>query len=251
MSLFDCQTQQRICWEKLYLPSPWNVKMSEYVTQVGFGESRIRLTDRNELTVKCDFEGGQISFVSEPAKPNLRIGGGAIPLGARGELAKFYSLADLHAIGKLRIGGKERDVTSSIWFDHEWGSWSWDELEEWIWARIEIDPDRMLLVYVVKSHSRPEWKRLVLLSEGGVEEREDFHYEVLRKWRSPATGDEYPVSVVVSDCGDVAGFRLEAMSDDQEFLSELSRFKGYWEGCCNVYRDGDKVGQANLEVVRS
>ena len=251
VSVFDCQTKQRICREKLYLPSPLNVKMSEYTTHVELGESRIRLTDRNELKVKCDFDGGHISFASEPAKRNLRIGGGSIPLGAGGEFAKFYSLPDLRAIGKLRVGGKERDVAGSIWFDHEWGSWSWGDFEEWIWARVEIDPHRILLVHVVKTHSLPVWKRLVLLSEGGVEEREDFDYKVLRKWRSPATGVEYPVSVLVSDCGDVAGFRLEAMSDGQEFLSQLSRFKGYWEGCCNVYRGSDKVGRANLEMVRT
>ena len=67
-------------------------------------------------------------------------------------------------------------------------------------------------------------------------------FQVLRTWRSPRTGVEYPVSMQVND------LRLEPLMDDQELDARASVGTIYWEGAVRAFKDANEVGRGYLEL---
>ena len=67
-------------------------------------------------------------------------------------------------------------------------------------------------------------------------------FKVLRTWKSPRTGVEYPVSMQVND------LRLEPLMDDQELDARASVGTIYWEGAVRAFKDRNEVGRGYLEL---
>ena len=68
----------------------------------------------------------------------------------------------------------------------------------------------------------------------------------LRRWRSPRSAAEYPVSMRVR-VGDV-DLELVPMMDDQELDGRASTGTIYWEGAVRALRNGQPVGRGYLEL---
>jgi len=83
--------------------------------------------------------------------------------------------------------------------------------------------------------------------DGRVERFDAVRFEVLRRWQSPRTSTQYPVSIrlVLPD----QGLRLEPLFDDQELDGRGSTGTIYWEGAVRVLDDGGKrLGRGYLEL---
>src|SRR6266550_7572932 len=76
--------------------------------------------------------------------------------------------------------------------------------------------------------------------------RDGVRFEPLRKWRSPRTNVEYPVSFRVF-AGDF-DFTLEPLFDDQEEDARASVGAIYWEGAVRAVRNGASLGRGYLEL---
>jgi predicted secreted hydrolase len=71
-------------------------------------------------------------------------------------------------------------------------------------------------------------------------------FRVLRTWKSPRTGAEYPVEVMVRS-GETE-LRLQPLMDDQELDARASTGTIYWEGAVTAYRGKAPVGRGYLEL---
>ena len=74
----------------------------------------------------------------------------------------------------------------------------------------------------------------------------EIEFEVLRRWTSPRTAVEYPVSMRVS-AGDLS-VDLEPLMDDQELDTRLTTSTVYWEGAVRVKVGSKEIGQGYLEL---
>jgi predicted secreted hydrolase len=125
-----------------------------------------------------------------------------------------------------------RDVEGSAWLDHEWSSaYMAPEAAGWDWCGINLFDGGSLTAFQMRDR------------KGGVHYASPgTSFKTLRKWKSPRTGVEYPVSMEVN------GLRLEPLMDDQELDSRASTGTIYWEGAVSAFKGDAAVGRGYLEL---
>lgn len=157
-----------------------------------------------------------------------------------GEASHYYSRPGLAARGSIERGRGLEEVRGRAWLDHEWSSaYLAQGADGWDWIGINLEDGGALMAFRMRGRSGE------VLYAGGTWVRADgrretfepaqVEFAVLRKWRSPRTGTEYPVAlrVRVRD----AVWRIEPMLDDQELDSRASTGTIYWEGAVRVFLD--------------
>ncbi|HVJ22462.1 MAG TPA: carotenoid 1,2-hydratase [Burkholderiales bacterium] len=144
------------------------------------------------------------------------------------EASYYYSRPHLNVNGKLN----GRDVEGSAWLDHEWSSaYMAPEAAGWDWCGINLFDGGSLTAFQMRDR------------KGGVHYASPgTSFKTLRKWKSPRTGVEYPVSMEVN------GLRLEPLMDDQELDSRASTGTIYWEGAVSAFKGDAAVGRGYLEL---
>jgi predicted secreted hydrolase len=148
------------------------------------------------------------------------------------EASYYYSRPHLDVAG--RVNGK--DVSGTAWLDHEWSSaYLAPEAAGWDWCGINLRDGGAFMAFRIRARA------------GGTHYAPPgTSFEILRKWRSPRTGVEYPVSMLVKANG--ISLRLEPLMDDQELDARLSTGTIYWEGAVRAYDGNDEVGRGYLEL---
>lgn len=142
------------------------------------------------------------------------------------EASYYYSRPQIAVTGKL--GGRE--VRGTAWLDHEWSSaYLAPEAAGWDWCGINLFDGGSLMAFRMRARA------------GGVHFT-NGDFKVLRSWKSPRTGVEYPVSMEVN------GLRLEPLMDDQELDSRASTGTIYWEGAVRAFKGDREVGRGYLEL---
>jgi predicted secreted hydrolase len=151
----------------------------------------------------------------------------------RDEASYYYSRPHLSVAGKLN--GKP--VRGSAWLDHEWSSaYLAPEAAGWDWTGINLSDGSSLMAFQMRAR------------QGGVHYAPPgVSFEVLRKWKSPRTGVEYPVAMRVGAKG--RKLRLEPLMDDQELDARSSTGTIYWEGAVRAFDEREnEVGRGYLEL---
>ena len=162
-------------------------------------------------------------------KPVLQGEAGFSRKGQRPEEASYYySRPQLHAVGKVN----GRDLTGSAWLDHEWSSaYLAPEAVGWDWCGINLLDGSSLMAFQMRNRA------------GGVHYASPgATFKILRTWKSPRTGVEYPVSMQVND------LRLEPLMDDQEFDARAATGTIYWEGAVRAFKGDAEIGRGYLEL---
>jgi len=162
-------------------------------------------------------------------KPVLQGEAGFSRKGNRPEEASYYySRPQLHAVGKVN----GRDLTGYAWLDHEWSSaYLAPEAAGWDWCGINLLNGQSLMAFQMRDR------------KGGIHYTSPgATFKVLRTWKSPRTGVEYPVSMQVND------LRLEPLMEDQEFDARAATGTIYWEGAMTAYKGENAVGRGYLEL---
>jgi predicted secreted hydrolase len=163
----------------------------------------------------------------------------------------YYSLPQLRVEGEVAFGGRRVNVRGSAWLDHEWSS----ELMPpaavgWDWAGMNLDGGGALMVFRMRDNQgRTLWAGGTIRTPGRaaqILEPEQIEFRPVRRWRSPRTGIEYPVSVIVK-AGDRT-LELRPLMDDQELDSRRSTGAIYWEGAVRAYEGERVVGRGYLEL---
>jgi predicted secreted hydrolase len=163
----------------------------------------------------------------------------------------YYSVPQLALTGTVAVDGRERAVTGVAWLDHEWSStYLAPEARGWDWAGINLDDGGALMAFRIRDQDgntywaggafRDAQRRVTTFDRDGVQ------FEPLRKWRSPRTNVEYPVSFRVS--AGASELVLEPLFDDQEEDARASVGAIYWEGAVRALRNGASVGLGYLEL---
>jgi len=163
----------------------------------------------------------------------------------------YYSRPQLAVGGHVTRGDVRTAVSGTAWLDHEWSS---EVLAAdgvgWDWTGINLDDGGAVMAFRIRDGAGKA------LWAGGTVRRADGDTTVLRpdqiefsprrRWRSPRTGAEYPVSMRVR-AGDLV-LELEPLMDDQELDSRASTGAVYWEGAVSALRGGRRVGRGYLEL---
>jgi len=144
------------------------------------------------------------------------------------EASYYYSRPQLHAVGDVN----GRRVTGRAWLDHEWSSaYLAPEAAGWDWCGINLADGSSFMAFQMRD------------MKGGVHyAAPGTSFKVLRTWKSPRTGVEYPVSMQVND------LRLEPLMDDQEFDARAATGTIYWEGAVRAFKESNEIGRGYLEL---
>jgi predicted secreted hydrolase len=163
----------------------------------------------------------------------------------------YYSLPQLQVEGSVASGARTRRVTGIAWLDHEWSSrYLTRGAVGWDWTGINLDDGGALMAFRIHD------SRGATLWAGGT--HRDAHgmrrtfapaqiaFVPQRRWRSPRTGIEYPVSFEVR-AGDVS-LLLEPLFPDQELDARAGVGAVYWEGAMRATGPGGVSGRGYLEL---
>lgn len=197
-----------------------------------------------------------LSLRAAPGKPRIFQGpGGLSRKTAHGDSASlYYSYPRLETRGTLRHGGEQLVVTGESWMDKEFGSskLAADQVG-WDWFSLQLTDGRELMIYLLRrqdgaiSHARG-----TLVDPGGTETflgPESWQLTATRRWRSPATGGDYPVAWKLELPDHGLDLAIEAAFEAQENVSALIPNMAYWEGAVDVRGPaGQPVGRGFVEL---
>ena len=211
--------------------------------------------ERDGRVYRTRVEGPELGFKLELAMtqpPMINGRGGYSRKGPRPESASYYySVPQLRVSGSVERDGRTEAVTGSAWLDHEWSTALLDERAVgWDWIGVNLDDGGALMAFRLRDAEggalwaggsiRAADGGLVVLEPGQVE------FVPLRRWRSPRTGIEYPVTWTVRT-GD-REWSLEPLMDDQESDSRATTGAVYWEGAVRALEGGRVRGRGYLEL---
>ncbi|MFA7647204.1 MAG: carotenoid 1,2-hydratase [Phenylobacterium sp.] len=153
----------------------------------------------------------------------------------------YYSLPQLKVSGTLTRGRRAQAVTGTAWLDREWSSTLLDPAAVgWDWTGLNLPDGGALMAFQVRdAEGRALWAGGSLRGADGSLVRfasGDVRFTALRRWRSPRTGGDYPVSqeVAVRTPAGERRWRLSPLMDDQELDSRASGGPIYWEGAVSA-----------------
>jgi len=185
--------------------------------------------------------------------PMLNGRGGYSQKGPHRESASYYySVPQLRVSGRIVRQGKGEDVTGDAWLDHEWSSAYLDEQATgWDWIGINLEDDGALMAFRIRDRAGgTRWAGGTLRRPDGTQQvfgPSEIVFEPGRRWRSPRTGVEYPVTFKVR--AGALRLTLEPLLDDQESDSRTSTGAIYWEGAVEAKtEDRGMIGRGYLEL---
>jgi len=163
----------------------------------------------------------------------------------------YYSEPHLAVRGTVRTAGAAIEAHGVAWLDHEWSS----ELLApgavgWDWLGANMDDGAALMAFRIRaSDGRVLWSAATWRPRTGPATSfapADVEFVPVRRWRSPASGTEYPVSMDVR-VGE-RRFHLEPWLDDQELDARASVGTLYWEGAVGIEGGDGSRGRGYLEL---
>jgi predicted secreted hydrolase len=186
--------------------------------------------------------------------PALHDRDGWIDFGPAGG-SYYYSRTSMGATGTLTLDGTAIEVTGSAWFDHQWGDFISVGGGGWDWFAVNLDDGTDVTLSLVRDAdgSYPLIYGTVVDADGRARhlERDAFTVEVIDRWRSAATGADYPAGWRISIPGDDLSIELRPTVAAQELDTRATTGVVYWEGSqvVRATRNGVALGgQAYVEL---
>lgn len=188
-----------------------------------------------------------------PTQPLLLQGEGGFS--RKGQDARqashYYSRPHLEVSGTATVKGKTVEVAGDAWLDHEWSSEALaPEAAGWDWVGLNLADGAALMAFRMRDRTGG------VLWAGGthrdavgrvrVFRPDEIGFTPLRRWRSPRTQAEYPVSMRVR--AGAMEWVLEPGMDDQELDSRASTGTIYWEGAVRARAGAKPAGRGYLEL---
>lgn len=163
----------------------------------------------------------------------------------------YYSEPHLKVAGSVTRTGQATPVSGEAWLDHEWSSEYLDPAAVgWDWIGLNLDDGGAVMAFRLRDHQgHSYWSAGTLREADGTVHAlgtRDIEFNALRRWHSPRTGVDYPVSFEVR-IGD-RRLELEPLFDDQENDARLSSGAIYWEGAVSALQSQVRIGRGYLEL---
>jgi predicted secreted hydrolase len=186
--------------------------------------------------------------------PALHDRDGWIDFGPAGS-SYYYSRTAMTAMGSLTLDGRDLHVDGSAWFDHQWGDFISIGGGGWDWFAVNLDDGTDLTISLVRDAdgTYPLVYGTLVGRDGTVThlERDAFAVTVTDRWRSPATGADYPAGWTLAIPNERLAIELRPTVAAQELDTRATTGVVYWEGSQVVHasRDGHALGgQAYVEL---
>ena len=186
----------------------------------------------------------------EPRKPVVVHGRDGVSRKVAGDpraVSHYLSFTRLAAAGTIALAGEELAVSGLAWMDHEFFSdYPMEDKVGWDWMSIQLDDGTDLMLFGLRDAAGrhgPDVTGTLVDPDGGAR-RVRWGGAALRpgrRWRSGATGAEYPVEwrVAVPDLD--LRLDLRPRIDGQEVFAERGLLPPYWEGAILV--SGEREGR--------
>jgi predicted secreted hydrolase len=186
--------------------------------------------------------------------PTLHDRDGWIDFGPAGG-SYYYSRTSMTSTGTLTLGGHDLQVDGSAWFDHQWGDFISVGGGGWDWFAVNLDDGTDLTLSLVRDAdgSYPLVYGTLVARDGSVTplDRDAFAVKVRNRWRSPATGADYPAAWTITIPGQHVSIDLHPTVAAQELDTRATTGVVYWEGSQVVRATHDgraHGGQAYVEL---
>ena len=185
-----------------------------------------------------------------PAKPVVIHGRDGVSRKVAGDpraVSHYFSFTRLAAAGTVSIGGDEFTVTGLAWMDHEFFSdYPLEDKVGWDWMSIQLEDGVDLMLFGLRDASGvhgPDTTGTLVEAHGGTRRIEwgGVRLRPGRRWRSEATGAEYPVEWEVAVPGLDLRLDIRPRIDGQEVHTEGGLLPVYWEGA--VFVSGEREGR--------
>jgi predicted secreted hydrolase len=173
----------------------------------------------------------------EASKPPVLQGDGGLSRKGEGEgnASYYYSVTRMRAVGRVRVGGHQYDVSGTVWMDREWST-SVLEKEQvgWDWFALQLDDTTEVMVYHLRRRNGtpdPHSRGVVVDAQGRKVDLKpsQFQLEVLEHHRAPS-GVRYPSQWRVR----VPGLAIDVVVTPLVADQELDVSFRYWEGAVQV-----------------
>lgn len=163
----------------------------------------------------------------------------------------YYSEPHLQVSGSITRNGKPINISGQAWLDHEWSSTVLDaRAAGWDWAGANLDGGAALMAFRIRGKDGSTlWQHATLRDANGKLTHyasRDIRFIPQRTWRSPRTGANYPVEMLI-ETGTVR-WKLRPLQDDQELDSRASTGSVYWEGAVQIERNDQPAGRGYFEM---
>jgi predicted secreted hydrolase len=166
----------------------------------------------------------------------------------------YYSVPQLAVRGIATVEGGKLAVSGRAWLDHEWASAILPEgAVGWDWLALNLDDGATFMAFRMRDgQGAALWAGGSRRDAAGA--KRDFPpqqvaFTPIRTWRSPRTGAEYPVEILVR-LGEIS-LSIRPLLDDQELDARRSVGIVYWEGAVEAHLSDGKpsapIGRGYLE----
>jgi predicted secreted hydrolase len=192
--------------------------------------------------------------VNDPTPPALHDRDGWIDFGAAGG-SYYYSRTRGTATGTLETDGRKLRVDGTAWFDHQWGDFIAVGGGGWDWFAVNLADGTAFTLSLVRDRDGgyPLVYGTFVDRDGRARhlDRSAFTVDVTKRWRSPATGTDYPAGWRITIPDRHLLVDLTPTVAAQELDTRKSTGVVYWEGSQRVSatRSGIPVaGEAYVEL---
>ncbi|HEY1233077.1 MAG TPA: lipocalin-like domain-containing protein [Candidatus Binatia bacterium] len=198
--------------------------------------------DHNNHKIQVSDRGAELQLNLKSLKPPVLHGSNGLSQKAAGEgrASYYYSLTRMQTDGALTIDGKTEKVRGLSWMDHEFGS---NQLGEdqvgWDWFSIQLDDRTELMLYLMRRKDGtvdPHSSGTLVKADGLMRHLKlnEYRVEVLGRWRSPASGADYPMRWRVTIPAEQVELEINPAFQNQELITNRSTRVTYWEGAVDV-----------------
>lgn len=163
-------------------------------------------------------------------KPLLLDKNGYIDL--KSKKTYYYSLTNLKTKGTIRIKNKIIKVEGKSWMDHQWANTSYSKDDSWVWFSIQLDNNTEMVCFEYNDGK----DKTYLASISYPNDKQEHIHEVKftsfgRKWISPKTKAEYPLSWRIEIPLKGIDLEVSPLIRNQEMVFGTIN---YWEGPLKV-----------------
>ena len=186
----------------------------------------------------------------EPRKPAVVHGRDAVSRKVAGDpraVSHYLSFTRLAATGTITVEGEAFAVAGLAWMDHEFFSdYPMEDKVGWDWLSIQLQDGVDLMVFGIRDaegRHGPDTTGTLVAPDGATRHIEFGGVDLRpgRRWRSAATGAEYPVEWRVEVPAFDLRLDVRPRIDGQEVFAEGGLLPAYWEGAVLV--SGERQGR--------